>query len=168
VRISSAKKVDENFSARFSATSRCYRYFIQTGTQPFAHESRYRWFIPNRPEIHVLNSMAEILRGEMDFKTFAAAGDRSISTFRYVEDAFFFRDESNPDLLVFQIEANAFLWKMVRSLTGTLIRLEQKGSDSAEFKKILDRKDRKFSLFTAPPQGLFLWDVKFDGKRRHV
>ncbi|MBQ1661279.1 MAG: tRNA pseudouridine(38-40) synthase TruA, partial [Treponema sp.] len=65
------------------------------------------------------------------------------------------------------IEANAFLWKMVRSITGTLIQLEQKNKDPEEFKKILESHDRSKAGMTAPPTGLFLWEVKFDGIRRH-
>ena len=70
--------------------------------------------------------------------------------------------------LVFQIEANAFLWKMVRSITGTLIQLAQKKCSPDEFKKILESRDRTKAGITAPPTGLFLWEVKFDGIRRHV
>ncbi|HAH63684.1 MAG TPA: tRNA pseudouridine(38-40) synthase TruA, partial [Treponema sp.] len=71
-------------------------------------------------------------------------------------------------LVVFEIEANAFLWKMVRSITGTLVQLEKNGADAGSFREILDARDRKRAGVTAPPQGLFLWQVKFDGVRRHV
>ena len=112
--------------------------------------------------------MCSHLRGEIDCATFAAAGDQSLSTSRYIDDAFFYWDKVNPDLLVFQIEASSFLWKMVRSLTGTLIQSEQKGKDSAYFKSILESCDRKNAGVTAPPTGLFLYQIKFDGIRRHV
>ena len=56
---------------------------------------------------------------------------------------------------------------MVRSITGTLIQLEQKNKDPEEFKKILESHDRSKAGMTAPPTGLFLWEVKFDGIRRH-
>ena len=69
--------------------------------------------------------------------------------------------------MVFEICANAFLWKMVRSLAGTFIELEKKGGNDAEFKEILESKDRKKALTTAPAQGLFLWNVNFEGKRVH-
>ena len=70
--------------------------------------------------------------------------------------------------LVFEICANAFLWKMVRSLTGTMIELEAKGFDEKEFRSVLESKDRKRAGLTAPAQGLFLWNVCFEGKRVHV
>ena len=113
--------------------------------------------------------MAGILKGEIDFATFAAAGDKSVSTFRYVEQARFFFQEDlfGQRLLVFEIEANAFLWKMVRSLVGTLIEFERDGGGVEKFKAALDSCQRKNAGPTAPPNGLFLWQVKFDGTRRH-
>ncbi len=168
IRITNAKVVAQDFNSRFNATSRVYRYFIQTENPPLATESRYRWFIPNRPNIEVLNAMCSYLHGEIDCATFAAAGDASLSTNRYIDQAFFYWDEQNPNLLVFQIEANAFLWKMVRSITGTLIQTEQKGKTAEDFKKILESCNRSNAGITAPSKGLFLWQIKFDGIRRHV
>ena len=89
VRIMNARVVDENFSARRNATSRVYRYFINTG-KPFASQMRYVWPIHYRPDIEKLNKMAECLHGEIDCSTFAAAGDQSVSMFRYIDDAHFF------------------------------------------------------------------------------
>ena len=57
---------------------------------------------------------------------------------------------------------------MVRTLTGTLLQLEKKGAPDDALKKIIEEKDRRKAGITAPPQGLFLHEVKFDGKRRHA
>ena len=169
VRINSACEAHENFSARFSATSRVYRYFILPCEIPCAASARFVWQIKKNPEIETLQKMASILKGEIDFATFAASGDKSISTFRYVENAKFFFQEDlfGQRLLVFEIEANAFLWKMVRSLVGTLIEFERDGGGAEKFKTALSSRQRKNAGHTAPPNGLFLWQVKFDGTRRH-
>ena len=167
IRIVGSKEVPEDFSSRFSATSRTYRYFIHTGN-PYASEMRYVWAIHHEPDLEVLNAMASCLHGELDCATFAAAGDASLSTCRYIEHARFFRDEKNPSVIVFEICANAFLWKMVRSLTGSLIFFEKSGKDAAYFKEVLDSHDRKRAGPTAPPDGLFLYEVSFEGTRRHI
>lgn len=167
IRIVASKEVGEDFSSRFSATSRTYRYFIHT-KNPFASQMRYVWPIHHEPNLQVLNEMAACLQGELDCATFAAAGDQSLSTCRYIEKASFFRDENDSDVIVFEICANAFLWKMVRSLTGSLIFFEKSGKDAAYFKEVLDSKDRSRAGPTAPPTGLFLYDVSFEGERRHV
>lgn len=164
VRVMSAAVVAENFSSRFSATSRVYRYFISCST-PFASESRYVWNINHRPDIGVLNEMASCLRGETDCAAFAASGDQSVSTNRYIDNACFFWKDGK---LVFEIEANAFLWKMVRSITGTLIHLEKNGKTAESFRRIVESRDRKAAGPTAPARGLFLHEVKFSGVRRHV
>ena len=57
---------------------------------------------------------------------------------------------------------------MVRTLTGTLINLDKTGADEDSMKKILEAKDRTKAGVTAPPTGLFLYEIKFDGARRHV
>ena len=110
------------------------------------------------------------MHGELDCASFASSGDMSLSTNRYIDSAKFYfqKDLFGKELLVFEIEANAFLWKMVRTLTGTIVNLDKSGAASDSLKKILDAKDRTFAGVTAPPQGLFLWKINFDGIRRHV
>lgn len=164
IRIMSAQKVSDSFHARFSATSRTYRYFIHCGATPSASEMRYVYSIKRYPDISVLNRMASCLHGEIDCTTFSASGDMSLSKKRYIEKAVFWMDGSS---LVFEISANAFLWRMVRSITGSLLYYEQKGMDAEKVYEILESKDRKLAGPTAPSQGLFLWNVKFDGIRRH-
>ena len=56
---------------------------------------------------------------------------------------------------------------MVRSLTGSLLEFEKKGYDENYFRQVLESKNRKLAGFTAPPQGLFLWSVSYEGIRRH-
>ncbi len=170
VRVNEARAVGQDFSARFSATSRVYRYFILPKQIPCAASSRYVWQINHAPDIKNLNEMAAVLRGELDCKTFAGAGDASLSTKRYIDKAFFFEEEDSfgQKKIVFEIEANAFLYRMVRSLTGTFIDFDKNKKGAADFKKALMSCDRSKAGPTAPPDGLFLWQVKFDGVRRHV
>ena len=170
VRVHEARSVAQDFSARFNATSRVYRYFILPKKTAQAAQSRCVWQINSEPDISALNEMAGILRGELDCATFAAAGDASLSTKRYLEGARFFEQEDifGQRLLVFEIEANAFLYRMVRSLAGTLIDFERNKKGADDFKAALDARDRKMAGPTAPPHGLFLWQVKFDGIRRHI
>lgn len=169
VRAHEAASVEDSFSARFNATSRVYRYFILPKQTPLASTNRFVWQINFLPNVGRLNQMAQCLRGELDCATFAAAGDASLSTKRYLENAFFFEQEDNfgQKHIVFEIEANAFLYRMVRSLVGTLIDFDRNEKDEKDFKSALESRDRSKAGPTAPPQGLFLWQVKFDGTRRH-
>lgn len=171
IRILDAKEVPEEFNSRKSATSRSYRYFISFGNAAPANNARFSWYVPNyTPNLQRLNQYCKCLKGEIDCASFTASGDESVSTNRYIDDAQFFmqKDIWGNDILVFQIEANAFLWKMVRTLTGTLINLDRTNAPEDSMEKILNAKDRTKAGVTAPPQGLFLYKIKFDGIRRHV
>lgn len=171
VRILDSKEVPLDFDARFNATSRVYRYFMCTCDTTSADNMRYTWLIKNyTPNLEKLNHFASCLRGELDCAAFAASGDLSVSTNRYIDNACFFmqKDRWGNDLLVFEIEANAFLWKMVRTLTGTLINLDKYNARDDAMEQILLSKDRTKAGMTAPPQGLFLYKIKYDGVRRHV
>ena len=158
IRIIEAQQVSPLFHARFSSVVRTYRYFLWCGAVVFAHQLPYCWHIPYVPDINRLNAMAECLKGELDCTTFAAAGDKSQSKFRYFHTAHFFFEH---DHLVFEIAANAFLWKMVRSITGTLLQYEHKKRPVRDFEKALSAKDRRYAGPTAPPQGLFLWSITY-------
>ena len=169
IRIVGAREVPMDFNARFNATSRVYRYFIC----PFdiqASQTRYAWCVNYQPDIERLNKYCACLKGELDCSSFAASGDESLSTMRYIEQAHFFTQKVFPDdreMLVFEIEANAFLWKMVRTITGTLIQLDKANAPLDSMEKILNAKDRKSAGATAPSHGLFLYKIIFDGIVRH-
>lgn len=170
IRITSAKEMPQDFNARFSATSRVYRYFI-TPKNILANNTRFSWLVNYEPNVERLNKFCECLSGEIDCASFAASGDQSVSTFRYLEKAHFFTQNAFPDgseIVVFEIEANAFLWKMVRTIVGTLIDLDKNNAPEDSFEKILKAKDRKKAGITAPAKGLFLYKINFDGIRRHV
>ena len=171
VRIVDASLVDENFNSRKSATSRIYRYFIAFGEPVTADNARFCWYVPNyKPDIERLNKYVSSFHGETDCAALAASGDESVSTNRYIDSCRFFMqtDRWEKQMLVFEIEANAFLWKMVRTLTGTLINLDKTASPDDAFEKILKSKNRAQAGVTAPPTGLFLYKINFDGIRRHV
>jgi tRNA pseudouridine38-40 synthase len=70
---------------------------------------------------------------------------------------FFYQGE----YLVFEISANAFLWKMVRSIIGSFLYYEEKKFSPQEVKKMIEVGDRSLAGTTAPSQGLFLWNVEY-------
>ncbi|GHV83915.1 tRNA pseudouridine synthase A [Spirochaetia bacterium] len=167
VRITSAREVEENFHARFSAVMRSYRYYIICGRQALPHENRYAHQIWRRPSVQTLNYYARLLHGEFDCSLFASPADSvftrgSGSAHRYIRNAYFFIE---GEKLVFEISANAFFWKMVRCVTGTLLRCEEKSVPLGEFKKLLKEGDHSAAGPTIPPNGLFLWQVEY-GKQQ--
>jgi len=158
VRVLEAGEVSADFHARFDARLRTYRYFFVCGRHALPHESRYALQLWRYPRIDLLNAYCRNLLGERDCSMFAGAGDSSKSRCRYIARAAFFVDGSR---LVFEIGANAFLWKMVRSVAGTFLHYEECGTPPRELEDIIRRGDRSLAGPTLPPHGLFLWKVDY-------
>jgi len=158
IRVTAAEQAEPGFNARFDARARTYRYFMIPGGRALPDQRLYAWDLRHWPDIGRLNAMAACLRGEIDFSAFCVPRDESLSRFRYLRNAAFFME---GERLVFEISANAFLWRMVRSLTGSLISFDAKGYPVGYFKEVLESKDRRRSGETAPARGLFLWRVEY-------
>ncbi len=170
VRIIRASDAHPDFHARFDARLRRYKYYLRCGTTQLPHLDRYAWRIFKRPDIGMLNRLASCLRGELDCDAFTAAKDPSQNRSRYLHHAAFYAE---GDAIVFDIAANAFLWRMVRSLVGTLVELEASGASDSAMRDILESRDRSRVGATAPSRGLFLWNVAYydpptrSGRHRH-
>ena len=158
VRITDSCEEAANFHARFDARARLYRYFFITGRQALPHESRYALQLWRIPDINTLNSYCRPLPGERDCAIFAGAGDASKSTWRNIFHAVFLAE---GDRLIFEICANAFLLKMVRSVAGTFLHYEERATPPAQLRDIIASGDRSLAGPTLPPQGLFLWKVEY-------
>ena len=158
VRVLDSMETFEDFHSRFDASLRTYRYYFSMKREVFPWELRYAWRIRRQPDIKRLNDYARLFRGEMDCSAFAVPWDKSTSRFRYIFGARFFMEGSS---LVFEITANAFLWKMVRSIAGTLMRYDEKGFSPDYLREVILSGNRALTGPTAPPQGLFLWKVDY-------
>lgn len=159
IRVLESAEVGEKFHSRRDARLRHYGYYLVDGPVGPAHVSRYSWVVRPRPPVRLLDAMASVLPGTHDFATFAAAGDVSESKVRRVEHAVFRRE---GPFTVFRIAGNAFLWRMVRSLVGTMVDLAVKKRSPDALAKVLESRDRFAAGPTAPPQGLFLEKVIYE------
>jgi tRNA pseudouridine38-40 synthase len=160
VRILEARETCPDFHARFDARMRTYRYHFICGRQLMPHEGRYALQLRRPPRIDLLNAYCRLLLGERDCSTFAAgiaAGDNK-SNSRYIFRASFFMEGPH---LIFEISANAFLWKMVRSVTGTFLHYAENGTPPELMRDIIASGNRSLAGPTLPPQGLFLWKVDY-------
>ena len=158
VRILESREAAASFHARFDARYRTYRYQLISGRPALPQESRYSLPVRRRLRLDLLNGYARLLRGETDCSPFASARDPSPSRSRYIAHTAFF---VQGDMLIFEIRANAFLWKMVRSLVGTLLFYEERRLPPEAFKALLASADRRRAGPTAPPQGLWLWNIEY-------
>ncbi|MDR0524602.1 MAG: tRNA pseudouridine(38-40) synthase TruA [Spirochaetaceae bacterium] len=158
VRVLRSQEERPDFHARFDAKARTYRYRLICGRRGLPQELRYGLQMWRHPRQAWLNAYARLLRGEMDCSIFAVPRDSSKSRCRYFFGAGFF---IQGDALIFEITANAFLWKMVRSVLGTLLYYEELGLSPEAFREILLSGNRRLAGPTVPPQGLSLWKVTY-------
>ncbi|OGT42291.1 MAG: tRNA pseudouridine(38-40) synthase TruA [Gammaproteobacteria bacterium RIFCSPHIGHO2_12_FULL_37_34] len=153
-----AKAVDYSFHARFSALSRRYRYIIfNHPVRPAILSHQVVWhYYPL--DILRMQQAATYLIGEQDFASFRSSQCHSKSSMRHVMA---FTIERHHHLIVFEIEANAFLHHMVRNIAGVLMKIGAGSKDPEWMKEVLQAKNRRVAAETASPEGLYLIHVRY-------
>ena len=142
--------------ARYSAVSRTYKYFISTVKNPFETFRSYR--ITQKLDVDKMNEAAKVLFEFIDFTSFARLHSDVKSNNCKIIHAEWLQKETQ---LIFTIKADRFLRNMVRAIVGTLIEVGKEKLSTADFKKIIEAKDRGFAGTSAPAHGLFLVDIEY-------
>ena len=158
-----------DFSARFSATMREYRYFICTDACAPLLMKGFCWHIGKTLDVSAMRKAAAYLIGEHDFKSFCmAVSAEGKSTMRNVFSISIEPYELwDEHFLVITVKGNAFLHSMVRTIVGTLVTVG-KGQRSPEWvQEVLEARNRSAAGENAPAQGLVFWRVSYEGKRVH-
>ena len=164
IRILDACEVPADFHARFDAKYRTYRYQFICGREPFPQELRYVHPLRQVPRLRVLNEYARLLHGELDCTFFSLPRDTSASRHRYFYEAAFYMERGLlGDTLVFQVRANAFLWRMVRIITGTFILYERQDIPACVLHQRMINGDRSLAGPILPAAGLFLVSIGYYG-----
>ena len=117
--VSQVRVVGQSFHPRFDAISRSYRYTIAQQPWPSVLDRRYTYHVKNRLNLAAMRQASRVLLGSHDFASFGKPpkGDNSV---RQVMQASW---SESGNRLIFEITANAFLYRMVRNIVGTLIQV---------------------------------------------
>ena len=158
IQVKKAQEVSLNFHAQKSALSRLYRYIIYNHPFPNPFYRNFSWHIPFSLEIENMREASRYLIGRHDFSSFLTQGSPVCSPVREIEKVVFF---IKGHLVVIYIRADAFLYRMVRNIIGTLAEVGRGKISPKEVKDILDARDRTAAGPTAPPQGLYLVRVRY-------
>ena len=151
--------VDEDFHARYSCKSKEYIYKIWNAQErnPFleGYALHYRYPL----DVDVLNRAAQAYVGLHDFTSFCTLDNREQGDMR--RRVLHFSVVREGDLVTMRVEADGFLYNMVRIMVGTLLRVAQGKIPADGIPAIIEQKDRQYAGPTAPACGLYLNQVRY-------
>lgn len=150
-------EVADDAHARFDATEREYRYYIQTRKDPFTKATTWQHTAPL--DMAAMNEAAKVLLATEDFTTFAKLGSNNTNNICHIYRAEWVEIECG--MMVFIFRANRFLRNMVRAVVGTLVDVGRGKISVEQFREIVASRDLSRSSSSAPASGLFLTDVKY-------
>jgi tRNA pseudouridine38-40 synthase len=166
--------VELDFSARFSATSRTYRYDIWNDRSPNPLLARHAWHLGPPLDVDAMNSAALDLLGDHDFSSFCRkpkpgpgyhepSMQRRLQAARWTSEPW--HDLNRSSLLRFEVTATSFCHQMVRSIVGTLVDVGLGRLAADSMPAILAERHRNAAGQVAPPHGLTFHAVSFHGLR---
>ncbi|MCC8023032.1 MAG: tRNA pseudouridine(38-40) synthase TruA [Clostridiales bacterium] len=159
IAVTDCRQVPDDFHARYSCKSKQYIYKIYNGSIRDPFWDRYAYFYPWPVAAGLLNREAQAFVGEHDFRGFCSAGGKLDDTVRRVHACSVHRD---GDMVYFTVEADGFLYNMVRIMAGTLLFISQGRIAPDALPEIIASADRLRAGKTAPAQGLYLNRGKYD------
>ncbi len=153
--VTSVEEAPERFHSRLNAVSKTYEYTIAT-KKPDVFIRKYVYFADTTPDTDKMRKASELLLGTHDFLGFSSVGKTKKSTVRTVN---FINIEESDSLVAIKINANGFLYNMVRIIAGTLFDIGIGKLDIDDIEKIFDTKKRADAGTTLPACGLKLCEV---------
>mgnify|MGYP001264872020 CR=1 FL=1 len=161
VNVLAVEEAPPGFHARHDARGRSYLYLISRSRTAFG--KRYVWWVKDELDLDRMRAAVEVFRGFHDFASFADRRiDKHLSTKVQID-----RTElvSCGDLIVFRIAGSHFLWKMVRRIVGIVVEAGRGTLSQADIEGMLTSASPVPARCTAPPSGLFLAQVLYEGDR---
>ena len=185
-----------DFHATYSAKSKHYRYVIWNSQLPNPFVKRYAYHYPVALEVDAMHAAAQELLGTHDFRCFESRWPNKATSVRTVKRCSVSRQTGWPifgypepshsqpylspkmttqpvvadghEFLWMDIEADGFLYNMVRAITGTLIRVGRGYWQPSDIRRIIDEQDRTLAGETAPAHGLYLVSVDYLGAEQLI
>jgi tRNA pseudouridine38-40 synthase len=159
VRVLHAEDAPQGFHARHSARARRYAYRLLAA--PDVLRERYAWSPLRLPPLAALRASAAPLTGTHDCSAFQAVGSTPGDPVCHIHRAHWRYCEAG---VMLDIVADHFLYHMVRNVVGTSLAAAESGDPPAHMNAVLESRDRSRGGITAPPEGLSLERVYYDGE----
>jgi tRNA pseudouridine38-40 synthase len=158
-----ATETHDGFHPTHKALRKRYRYLIHDGPVRDVLRRHYCWhFYPGPLDDQAMHRSAAPLIGQHDFSSFESSGSQSKDSVRTIFDLSIQRGRGDEqDLITIEVEADGFLYNMVRVIVGTLVEVGRGVKPETWPAEVLRAADRRLAGPTAPPQGLFLVKVDY-------
>jgi tRNA pseudouridine38-40 synthase len=156
------REVHAGFHALRDALRKRYRYVIEDGRNRDLFDRKYVWHVYQPLDVEAMKRAATPLVGTHDFASYETSGSPRLTTVRTVLDLLVERRAGElTDRIVIEVEADGFLYNMVRNIVGTLVAVGKGKEPPTWPAAVLELRDRTKAGMTAPPQGLFLVGVEY-------
>ena len=157
----SVEEVTEDFHARYNPHSKTYEFLVDIGRPKNPMMRHYATHYPYPLEIPLMEQAIKALEGTHDFTGFTASGTSVENKVRTITKASLTFD-AQRNFLVFTFSGNGFLYKQIRNMVGTLLKIGNKRMPVNQIERILEEKDRQLAGPTAAPNGLYLKEIIYE------
>ncbi|MBP2624043.1 tRNA pseudouridine(38-40) synthase TruA [Streptococcus oricebi] len=161
IAVRSIELVDKDFHARYSKHSKTYEFLVDIGRPKNPLMRHYATPFPYPLDIALLEKALTKLEGTHDFTGFTASGTAVKDKVRTITEASLEFDQERH-LLIFTFSGNGFLYKQIRNMVGTLLKIGNGRMPLEQIDKILAEKNRQLAGPTAAPNGLYLKEVRYE------
>jgi tRNA pseudouridine38-40 synthase len=161
IRILSTEEAPADFHARRDAKDKEYRYFLYLDPVASPFLARYSWHLEKPVDIGAMRRGLAHIVGRHDFSSFRGQGCTAKTTVREIFRAGI-EAEAVPGLVSVRIAGSGFLRHMVRNIAGTIVDVGKGRTPPDRVRDLLGLRDRALAGVTAPPHGLFLWEVVYE------
>jgi tRNA pseudouridine38-40 synthase len=161
VRVLDAEEMPQAFHSTLDARSKRYRYAIDNGRFASPFRLRYSWHVRHELDTGAMDRAARSLLGRHDFRSFETDWPNRTSSVRRVDHL---TVERAGDVVAIEVEADGFLYNMVRTIAGTLALVGAGKRPESWVAEVLAAQSRAHAGPTAPPQGLYLVKVRYDSQ----
>ncbi|AQP53832.1 tRNA pseudouridine(38-40) synthase TruA [Vagococcus penaei] len=166
ISVSQVESVSDTFHARYLATEKTYHYYVDTSVYRSPFKRLYSAHYTFTLDLDKMRQAAQDIVGTHDFTVFCAVGSPVEDKTRTVHEVVI--EELSPTELRFVFRGNGFLYKMVRLLMGTLLRIGAGKLPIDTIQTALKTQDKKIIGPTAHPEGLFLVEVRYDEEKNEI
>ncbi len=157
IRVLNVASVSADFDACDSAIAKHYRYIMWNEPKLPKNREGLVWHLKRPIDVRAMAEACSVFEGELDFASFVTKPNfKQKSTVRTVHKTLIYQEKP---LIVFDICADGFLYKMVRNIVRALVKVGEGRYDHTDLERIIKAKDRKAAPGTAPASGLYLEEV---------